>query len=138
MSDWTANVFVDRIGSVPGVRFHWDPTRNLSGGCEPFADGHVPSDDPDYNCEDRDQNSPTYGQHTQRYKGRVGPAITWNINVGYAFTDADKLTAYVNNVFNSTGWNHKDPYKLDYEFYNSRIFNPVGREVALEYVHQFK
>ncbi len=48
-----------------------------------------------------------------------------------------KLNLYVNNVFNSTGYNHKDPYKLDYEFYNSRLFSPVGREIAAEYVFDF-
>ncbi len=48
-----------------------------------------------------------------------------------------KLNLYVNNVFNSTCYNYKDPYKLDYEFYNSRLFSSVGREIAAEYVFDF-
>lgn len=76
-------------------------------------------------------------QSTRKYYGRAGPAITWNVNPGYRITPAMKLNLYVNNLFNSTGYNHKDPYKLDHEFYNSRLFRPVGREIAAEYVFDF-
>lgn len=41
-------------------------------------------------------------------------------------------------AFDSAGWNHKDPYKRDYEFYNSRLFSPVGREMALEIVYNVR
>ena len=133
---WNATVYGDRIGSVPGVRYHFNANEpEFKGGCLPFPDGGVPNDHAD--CVDTDPNSPTFGQQTAKYFGRVGPAITWNFNVGYKFTDGMKLSLYVNNVFNSTGWNHKDPFKLDYEFYNSRLFNPVGREVQVEYVWKF-
>lgn len=136
---WNWNVYADRIGAVPGVRYHWD-ANNLekSGGCRPFPDGYVPSDSLEANCSvPAGSSNPNAGQRTERYYGRVGPSITWNFNVGYRITDRAKVNFYVNNVFNSTGWNHKDPYKLDYEFYNSRLFSPVGREVALEYVFNF-
>ncbi|KLD69220.1 hypothetical protein Y887_17935 [Xanthomonas pisi DSM 18956] len=79
----------------------------------------------------------TFGQRTGKYYGRVGPAITWNVNLGYRITPAMELNLYVDNVFNSTGDNHKDPYKLDDAFYNSRLCNPVGREIAAEYVFDF-
>ncbi|MCC4618062.1 TonB-dependent receptor [Xanthomonas campestris pv. asclepiadis] len=126
----------DRVGAMPGVRSHWGLDRlDKPGGCVPFADGGVPDDRA--NCTDTDPASPTFGQSTRKYFGRIGLAITWNVNLGYRITPAMKLNLYVNNVFNSTGYNHKDPYKLDYEFYNSRLFSPVGREIAAEYVFDF-
>ncbi|KRD34168.1 hypothetical protein ASE35_10560 [Lysobacter sp. Root916] len=136
---WNWTVYGDRIGSVPGVRYHWGTDRlDNPGGCRPFPDGYVPSDSLDANCAvPPGSSNPNAGKSTSRYYGRVGPAITWNFNVGYKVTDRAKINFYVNNVFNSTGWNHKDPYKLDYEFYNSRLFSPVGREVSLEYVFNF-
>lgn len=136
---WNATVYADRIGSVPGVRYHWGTDRlDNPGGCRPFPDGYVPSDGIDANCSvPPGSSNPNAGQSTSRYFGRVGPAITWNFNTGYRITDNMKVNLYVNNVFNSTGWNHKDPYKLDYEFYNSRLFSPVGREWAVEYVFDF-
>lgn len=137
LDDWNVNLYGDRIGSVPGVRFHWDPQRGVSGGCTPFPDGHVPSDNPDYDCEETNPNNPNYGKKTSRYTGRVGPSVTWNLNVGYKVTADSRVNVYVNNLLNQAGWNNKDPYKLDYEFYNSRLFNPVGREVAVEYIHNF-
>ncbi len=137
MGDWVANLYGDRVGAVPGVRFHWDPNRGISGGCTPFPDGHVPSDSLTPDCTETDRNNPNYGKKTSRYTGKVGPAVTWNINVGYKVTADSRVNLYVNNLTNEAGWNNKDPYKLDYEFYNSRLFNPVGREVAVEYIHNF-
>jgi len=48
-----------------------------------------------------------------------------------------QVNAYVNNAFNSSSWNHKDPYKLDYDFARIPLLNAVGREFALEYVFTF-
>jgi outer membrane receptor protein involved in Fe transport len=133
---WSATLFGDRVGSVPGVRYHWGvDSLDNQGGCIPFPDGGVP--DARADCRDTDPNSPTFGQSTSKYYGRVGPAITWNVSVGYKVTDNASLAFYANNLFNSAGWNHKDPYKLGYEFYSSRLFSPVGRELALEYVLRF-
>ena len=81
--------------------------------------------------------NPNAGQQTSRYFGRVGPFITWNVNVGYQVTEHAKVNVYVNNVFNSASWNHKDPYKLDYDFAPTRLLSAVGREFALEYVFTF-
>lgn len=146
---WNANVYGDRIGSVPGVRYHWGIERlDNPGGCLPFDDGYVPSDGIGADCSEPltlvgpdgaqvANPNPNAGQATGRYFGRVGPSITWNANVGYRITPAMRVNVYVNNVFNSAGWNHKDPFKSDYEFYNSRLFNPVGREWAVEYVFNF-
>jgi len=138
---WNATVYGDRIGAVPGVRYHWNEERGGYGGCLPFADGYVPNDG---DCTEPatlpngDPNpNPNAGQSTQRYFGRVGPAIVWNFNVGYKLTENAKINFYVNNVFNATGYNHKDPYKRDYEFTNSRLWQPVGREIAMEYVFDF-
>ncbi|WP_228325341.1 TonB-dependent receptor domain-containing protein [Xanthomonas dyei] len=138
--NWNATVYGDRVGAVPGVRSHWGLDRlDNPGGCVQFADGGVPGDRA--GCTDTDTDtdpaSPTVGQSTRKYDGRVGPAITWNVNLGYRITPAMKLNLYVNNVFNSTGYNHKGPYKLDYECYNSRLFSPIGREIAAEYVFDF-
>ncbi len=148
--NWNANVYADRVGSVPGVRYHWD-ARNPqnSGGCRPFDDGYIPSDSPDRNCSEPleipDGNggmitnpNPNAGQSTERYFGRVGPFITWNFNVGYRISEHAKLNFYVNNAFNATSWNHKDPYKLDYDFAPTRLLSAVGREVSLEYVFTFE
>lgn len=134
--NWSANVYGSRIGSVPGVRYHWSIDQlDNPGGCLPFPDGGTP--DSKSNCRDTDPRSPTFGQSTAKYYGRVGPAIVWNFNLGYQVTENASVRFYVNNAFNSAGWNHKDPYKLEYEFYNSRLFGPVGRELALEYILRF-
>jgi len=143
--DWNATVYGDRIGSVPGVRYHWGADRlDNPGGCLPFPDGYVPSDSIAANCSEpallpngQPNPNPNAGQSTGRYYGRVGPAITWNFTGGYRINEAMRINLYVSNVFNSAGWNHKDPYKLDYEFYNSRLYSPVGREWSLEYVFNF-
>ncbi|WP_082723420.1 TonB-dependent receptor plug domain-containing protein [Lysobacter capsici] len=121
---WNATVYADRVGSVPSVRF---------GGCREFADGYVPSSD---DCVDNDAASPTFGQKTGKYYGRVGPAITWNLSAGYQITDKAKVNVYVSNVFDEVN-EDKDPYKKDFAFIADRIFSPVGREVAIEYVLDF-
>ncbi|USJ02476.1 TonB-dependent receptor [Xanthomonas prunicola] len=111
------------------MRSHWGLDRlDTPGGCVP---------DDRAGCTNTDPTSPTFGQSTRKYDGRIGPAITWNVNLGYRITPAMKLNLYVNNVFNSTGYNHKPPYKLDDEFYHSRLFSQVGREIAAEYVFDF-
>ena len=51
--------------------------------------------------------------------------------------DHAKVNVYVNNAFNSASWNHKDPYKLGYDFAPTRLLGAVGREFALEYVFTF-
>lgn len=143
--NWNANVYADRVGSVPGVRYHWGTDRlDNPGGCLPFADGYVPSDSPSMNCLEpallpngQANPNPNAGQSTKRYYGRVGPFITWNFNVGYRITEHAKLNFYVNNAFNATSWNHKDPYKLDYDFAPTRLLSTVGREVSMEYVFTF-
>ncbi len=51
---WNTNVYADRVGSVPGVRYHWGTDRlDNPGGCLPFADGYVPSDRPSLNAWSR-------------------------------------------------------------------------------------
>jgi outer membrane receptor protein involved in Fe transport len=143
--DWNANIYADRVGSVPGVRYHWGTDRLTNpGGCLPFADGYVPSDNPSLNCHEpatlpngQPNPNPNAGQSTKRYYGRVGPFITWNFNVGYRISEHAKLNFYVNNAFNAASWNHKDPYKLDYDFAPTRLLSAVGREVAMEYVFTF-
>ncbi|MNN63160.1 TonB dependent receptor [compost metagenome] len=104
----------------------------------------MPSDSPSLNClepatrPDGSANpNPNAGQQTARYYGRVGPFITWNFNVGYQVTEFMKVNLYVNNAFNATSWNHKDPYKVDYDFAPTRLLGAVGREFALEYVFTF-
>jgi len=143
--NWNANVYADRVGSVPGVRYHWNAAdTSTTGGCLPFADGYVPSDSPGLNCHEpatlpngQPNTNPNAGQSTKRYFGRVGPFITWNFNVGYRISEHAKLNFYVNNAFNAASWNHKDPYKLDYDFAPTRLLSAVGREVAMEYVFTF-
>ncbi|SDY52802.1 TonB-dependent Receptor Plug Domain [Lysobacter sp. yr284] len=122
---WNATVYADRVGSVPSVRFR---------GCRSFADGYAPNSD---NCVDTDPASPTFGQQTQKYWGRVGPAITWNVSAGYRITDNAKVNVYVSNLFDEVN-EDKDPYKRDFAFIADRIFSPVGREIAVEYVLDFK
>lgn len=48
------------------------------------------------------------------------------------------MNFFVNNAFNATSWNHKDPYKLDYDFAPTRLLSTVGREVSMEYVFTFE
>ncbi len=122
---WNATLYADRVGSVRSVRY---------GGCLPFADGHVPN--ADKNCLDDDQDSPTLGQQTALYWGRVGPAITWSTNIGYQWSERAKVNLYVSNIFDSVN-EEKDPFKRDFAFIADRIFSPVGREVSVEYIYKF-
>ncbi len=124
--NWNASVYGDRVGTVRGVRYD---------GCRPFADGYVP--DMGQNCYDSNPANPTYGQSTEAYFGRIGPFITWNANVGYRITDGMRVNLYVNNLTNATSWNHKDPYKYDYDFGPTRLLSSVGREWSMEYVFDF-
>ncbi|UXI70429.1 TonB-dependent receptor plug domain-containing protein [Tahibacter amnicola] len=123
--NWNATFYADRIGSVPSVRY---------GGCLPFADGYVPSADQD--CRDNDSASPTFGQQTSRYYGRVGPAIILSTHVGYRIGDNQKVSLYVSNLLDEVN-EEKDPYKRDFAFTADRIFSPVGREISLEYSLKF-
>jgi hypothetical protein len=118
--NWNANVYADRIGLVPGVRYHWGTDRlNNPGACRsPMA---APSDSPSLNClepatrPDGSPNpNPTPASRRRATTG-VGPFITWNFNVATS-TEHAKVNVYVNNAFNLASWNHKDPYKLDYDF----------------------
>ncbi|WP_159055678.1 hypothetical protein [Xanthomonas oryzae] len=43
---------------------------------------------------------------------------------------------YVKNVFNEVGYDHKERF-YGYGFYNTTLFDPIGREVAAEYVFTF-
>ncbi|MGO1072853.1 TonB-dependent receptor plug domain-containing protein [Lysobacter sp. CA199] len=122
---WNATVYADRVGSVPSVRFR---------GCRGFADGYAPGSD---DCTDTDPASPTFGQKTEKYWGRVGPAITWNMSAGYRIADNAKVNVYVSNIFDEVN-EDKDPYKKDFAFIADRIFSPVGREIAIEYVLDLK
>ncbi|UUF00013.1 TonB-dependent receptor [Xanthomonas hortorum pv. pelargonii] len=53
--------------------------------------------------------APTFGQSTRKYYGRIGPAITWNVNLGYRITPAMKLNLYVNNVFKAPATTTRTP-----------------------------
>lgn len=121
--DWT--VYFHRIGSMRAV--NW-------GTCERFDDGYQPSASDA--CLVTDTANVHLGQTSKRYFGRVGPAIYWNLSAGYKITDHAKVNFYVNNVFNEVGYEHKERF-YGYAFYNTTLFNPIGREVAAEYVFTF-
>lgn len=67
-------------------------------------------------------------------KGRTGKLFIWNANVGKKITDSMDIRFYVNNIFNAThpddGSNTGFPYFYD-------VYNPVGREVAVQMIYTF-
>ncbi|WP_435014297.1 TonB-dependent receptor plug domain-containing protein [Xanthomonas arboricola] len=121
--DWT--VYFRRLGSMRAV--NW-------GTCERFDDGYQPSASDA--CVVTDTANVHLGESSKRYFGRVGPAIYWNLSTGYRITDHAKVNFYVNNVFNEVGYENKERF-YGYGFYNTTLFNPIGREVAAEYVFTF-
>lgn len=121
--DWT--VYFRRLGSMRAV--NW-------GTCARFDDGYQPSAADE--CLVTDTANVHLGETSKRYFGRVGPAIYWNLSTGYKITDHAKVNFYVNNVFNEVGYENKERF-YGYGFYNTTLFNPIGREVAAEYVFTF-
>lgn len=121
--DWTA--YFRRIGSMRAV--NW-------GTCERFDDGYQPSASDA--CLVTDTANVHLGETSKRYFGRAGPAIYWNLSAGYKITEHAKVNFYVKNVFNEVGYDHKERF-YGYGFYNTTLFDPIGREVAAEYVFTF-
>ncbi|KAB7771075.1 hypothetical protein CKY51_03675 [Xanthomonas maliensis] len=121
--DWT--VYFRRLGSMRAV--NW-------GTCERFDDGYQPSASDA--CVVTDPANVHVGQSSARYFGRVGPAVYWNLSSGYRISEHAKVNLYINNVFNEVGYDHKERF-YGYAFYNTTLFNPIGREVAAEYVFTF-
>ncbi|MEE7558637.1 TonB-dependent receptor [Xanthomonas sp. Kuri4-2] len=121
--DWT--VYFKRFGSTRAV--NW-------GTCSRFDDGFQPSAGDA--CVVTDTASAHYGDSTERYYGRVGPAWYWNVSAGYRLSEHAKVNLYVNNVFNTVGYENKEAY-YGYAFFNTTLYNSIGREVAAEYVFNF-
>lgn len=105
---------------------------NRWGGCEPFADGYVPTPIDDNICRDIDPNSITYGQESARHYARRAPRRYFNGSVGYAFTDDIKLNLYVNNIFDKI---YGDKWCGDFAYC---VDDPTGRDIALEVVYKIK
>ncbi|WP_045769576.1 TonB-dependent receptor plug domain-containing protein [Xanthomonas albilineans] len=118
-------VYAKRFGSTEAV--NW-------GTCTRFDDGYQPS--PSAECRVTDRGNRHFGESTIRYFGRVGPALYWNLTAGYRITPKMKVNLYVNNVFNTVGYDNKERY-YGYQFYNTTLYDAVGREVAAEYVFDF-
>ncbi len=121
--DWT--VYFKRFGSTRAV--NW-------GTCARFDDGFQPSASDE--CVATDTASAHFGDSTTRYYGRVGPAWYWNVSAGYRISEHAKVNFYVNNLFNTVGYENKEAY-YSYAFFNTTLYNSIGREVAAEYVFNF-
>lgn len=122
---WDFTVYAKRFGSTRAV--NW-------GTCRRFDDGYQPAAGDD--CLVTDSASSHYGESTSHYYGRVGPAWYWNLGGGYRITPRMKVNFYVNNVFNNVGYKHKEAY-YGYAFFNTTLFDSIGREIAAEYVFDF-
>lgn len=122
---WDFTLYAKRFGSTRAV--NW-------GTCRRFDDGYQPAAGDD--CLVTDSASSHYGDSTTHYYGRVGPAWYWNLSGGYRINKRMKVNFYVNNVFNNVGYKHKEAY-YSYAFYNTTLYDSIGREVAAEYVFDF-
>lgn len=122
---WDFTVYAKRFGSTRAV--NW-------GTCRRFDDGYQPAAGDD--CVVTDTASAHYGDSTSHYYGRVGPAWYWNLSGGYRISPRMKVNFYVNNVFNNVGYKHKEAY-YGYAFFNTTLYDSIGREVAAEYVFDF-
>jgi hypothetical protein len=58
------------------------------------------------------------------------------LTAGYKITDKASVNLYINNLLDNAGY--KDPFKGDYVFTSDRVWSPIGREFALEYVFRFE
>jgi outer membrane receptor protein involved in Fe transport len=121
--DWT--LYFKRFGSTRAV--NW-------GTCRRFDDGYQPAAGDD--CVVTDSASAHYGDSTTHSYGRVGPAWYWNASVGYRITERMKINLYVDNIFNTVGYKNKEAY-YSYAFFNTTLYNSIGREIAAEYVFDF-
>jgi outer membrane receptor protein involved in Fe transport len=122
---WDFTLYAKRFGSTRAV--NW-------GTCRRFDDGYQPAAGDD--CVVTDTASSHYGESTSHYYGRVGPAWYWNLSGGYRINKRMKVNFYVNNVFNNVGYKHKEAY-YGYAFFNTTLYDSIGREVAAEYVFDF-
>ncbi|MFT4248676.1 MAG: TonB-dependent receptor [Pseudomonas sp.] len=122
---WDFTLYAKRFGSTRAV--NW-------GTCRRFDDGYQPAAGDD--CVVTDTASAHYGESTTHYYGRVGPAWYWNLSGGYRISKNAKVNFYVNNVFNNVGYKHKEAY-YSYAFFNTTLYDSIGREVAVEYVFDF-
>ncbi len=67
--------------------------------------------------------------------GRTDAFYLWNTNVGWRFSEKAELRFYINNLFNDLHPDDVTNTSFPY-FYES--FNPIGREVALQFEYKFK
>ncbi|KAF1725085.1 TonB-dependent receptor [Pseudoxanthomonas japonensis] len=66
--------------------------------------------------------------------GRTGVHFLWNANLGKQITDKAKVTFYVNNLFNNL--HPEDETNGDFPFFYD-AYNPIGREVAVQFEYTF-
>ncbi len=125
-SNFDAMLSATRLSALRGNNF---------GGCERFDNGEYGTAVDNDTCISTDPTSVNFGQTTGRYWDREKAPVIFNLTAGYRFTENQKLNLFVNNI---TDEYYKERYTGDYVFYNSRAWSPVGREVALEYVVDFK
>ena len=67
--------------------------------------------------------------------GRTDAFYLWNTNVGWRFSKKAELRFYINNLFNDLHPGDETNTSFPY-FYEA--FNPVGREVALQFEYKFE
>ena len=125
LGNWNAMLFATRLSQVRGDNF---------GGCWPFANGERGEPINDSTCVGVDPSSANYGKEAKRYWDRLKAPVMVNLTAGYKITEKMGVNLYVNNLFDDV---YQDPFKGDYVFTNDRVWSPVGREVAVEYVLKF-
>lgn len=66
--------------------------------------------------------------------GRIAPYFLWNINVGKSITDNQRVTLFVNNVFDNV--HPRDDGFNSYPYF-WRAYSPIGREVSVQWEYNF-
>ena len=123
---WTTVLYADWTAGRRSDRF---------GGCAALPDGFRPDTATD--CTDlrtdpaTGEQSITYGQQSELVGYYNQDQIYWNASVGYQVSEAMRLNFYVNNIFNDY---YQDKWCGGFAYC---VANPIGREVAAEFVYRF-
>jgi outer membrane receptor protein involved in Fe transport len=117
---WTATVFTDWIAGTRSDRYDQ---------CTAISTGYRP--DPGNDCTDVRPGSISEGEQSELVKYYNQDKIYWNATVGYDVNEAMRVNFYVNNIFNK---HYQDKWCGGFAYC---VADPVGREMAAEFVYKF-
>lgn len=117
---WTVTVFTDWIAGRRSDRYN---------GCTALSTGYRP--DPGNDCVDMREGSITEGEQSEVVRYYNQDQVYWNLSVGYDVSEAMRLNFYANNVFDK---HYQDKWCGGFAYC---VADPVGRELAAEFVYKF-